>query len=226
MSRIFRFSGLVALCIACVIAAGCMTPMALTAKTPTPVVGPEKGLVLLVVETTKEGAGSWSRLPVLDGISVVPAGGSKEMVFRVPSEVKTCDNNAVAHLISLSLPVGEYRIENIWGSGLVCWEVGNFLKGPLGGFSFPVNANMASLPGKIVYAGHIHAHMRPRTAETETHAASILPLLDQQVAGFYPTTFDVAIVDDLENDLSRFVAKFPALKKEDVSKLLSTRNIP
>ena len=200
---------------------GCASPaVALTFKTPTPSLGPTNGLVLLVIETTKDQVGGLKRMPVVGGLEITAQADQKTSTYSVPADVVTGGSNGVTHLISFSLPTGEYALTKMWGYGLLPRQVEKSKSGHagFGNFSFPLDTPISSSAGKVVYAGHIKAHMRHRDLPTEEHAGSMIPLLDQQVAGFYPTTFDVTTTDDFENDADRFSTMFRAMKKDEIGK--------
>ena len=230
VSRVVRMVSVLAMCAVVVFSSGCATPIALTSKTPTPNVSPGSGLVLLTIETSRDDAGGVHRLPVVGQVSLAPAGTKKATAYSVPRDVVTCESNVVTHLISFSLTPGEYEIKSMQGYGLMGREFADTVwnsinRAPFGNFGpFALNVAFSPIAGKIIYIGHIKAHMRQRNSENEPPAASVIPLIDQRVAGFYPSTFDIAVTDDFENDINRFCAKFPLLKKEDIGKSPVVRN--
>jgi hypothetical protein len=229
MTGIVRVVSTVALCAVAVLSSGCATPMALTSDTPLPSLGPDKGLVLLVIETTKEKMGSKSIRPIVQRFTVGSMRGEKAQLYSVPLNAVSFKDDAVTHLISLSLPAGEYEIERIGGSGLRDKWIENTTWNALnrqyqGQFDSPLNGSFIVTAGKVVYAGHIKAHMRRRTSDSEPLAASVIPLLDQRIAGFYPTTFDITVTDSFDDDVGRFVAKFPSLQRDSIGKALCARN--
>ena len=121
--------------------------------------------------------------------------------LSVPLELVSFKEGAVTHLISLSLAAGEYEIERISGSGLVdTWIEGRpwfaMNLGYGGHFDSALNASFVVIAGKVVYGGHIKAHMRPCLSNSEPTAAPDHPFIDQLIAGFYQTTFDIAVTDD------------------------------
>lgn len=233
ISGIIRPLCITALCAMALFASGCATPIALTSGTPMPNLGPDKGLMLLVIETTKDRMGSigGDRIqPIVQGFSVGSTRGEKAELYSVPQDVVSFKDDAVIHLISLSLPAGEYEIKHINGKGLMDKWIENTTWNEInrkyqGQFSSPLNASFVITAGKVAYAGHIKAHMRRRISDSEPLAASPIPLLDQQIAGFYPTTFDLTITDVFDDDVARFVAKFPLLRQDAIGKALCVRNV-
>jgi len=140
-SCLVRSTGIAALAVAAVFSSGCMQKMALTKKTQTPILSPENGVVLLVIETSKDKVGALGRLPVVSALAVAGSDAEKATTYSVPMEVVSAENNVVTHLVSLSLAPGEYEIERIAGIGLTGKEVGNslLLRRPLGNFGCPIN---------------------------------------------------------------------------------------
>jgi len=233
MSGIVRVVGATALCALAVSLSGCATPMALTPNAPAPSLGPDKGLVLLVIETTKDRMGSMGgeRIrPIVQRVTVGSTRAEKAQLYSVPLNVVSFRDDAVTHLVSLSLPPGEYEIESIGGSGLMDKWIEDSTWNSLnrkyqGQFDSPLNVSFVVTAGKTAYAGRIKAHMRRRTSDSEPLAAAGIPLLDQRIAGFYPTTFDITITDAFDDDIGRFVAKFPSLPREGIEKALCVRNV-
>ena len=233
MVRIVSMASIIMLCAATMFSSGCATSkaLALTSETPIPVLGPDMGLVLLVIETTREkmGCGMNKRLkPIVERLKVGPTRNDEAQLFSVPLEVVSFKEGAVTHLISLSLPAGEYEIERISGSGLVDtwiegrpWYAMNLGYG--GQFDSALNASFVVTAGKVVYGGHVKAHMRQRRSNSEPSAAPDHPYIDQRIAGFYQTTFDITVTDDYVGDINRFVTKFPALQQAEVGKAICER---
>ena len=69
----------------------------------------------------------------------------------------------------------------------------------------------------LVYLGHIDAQIVPRMNDEQPRAGSVVPLIDQAVAGFSNGTFKVAITDQSEKDLAVLRSRFPYLAQQEIS---------
>ncbi|MHB8909728.1 MAG: hypothetical protein ACYDAA_12720 [Syntrophales bacterium] len=230
MSGIARVVSITVLCAMVLFSSGCATTIALTKNTPLHNIEPDKGLTLLVIETSKDNMGTESIRPVVQNLDVVSARDKKRQMYSVPVDVVSFKDGSVFHLISLTLPAGEYEITGFSGRGLMDkwiedtdWNTLN--RKYQGKFFSLLNASFVVTAGKVAYAGHIKAHMRRRASDSEPLAALMIPLIDQQIAGFYPTTFDITVADAFDDDVARFVAKFPSLQRDGIGKALSVRNV-
>ena len=70
---------------------------------------------------------------------------------------------------------------------------------------------------KIVYLGNIDASIKPRQ-EGQPRAGSVIPLIDQAVAGFSNGAFEVTVSDNSEEDLKAFLKQFPYMQDKEVVK--------
>jgi hypothetical protein len=71
---------------------------------------------------------------------------------------------------------------------------------------------------KVVYLGNITALIVPRTDDSQPRAGSVIPLIDQSVAGFSSGTFKIDITDQYAKDTKDLVEKFPSLAGKDIVK--------
>lgn len=211
--------------IAVVFTAGCATPMALRTSTSAPIMNGSTGLVVLVAETQKAGdlgggigAGA---TPTIQSIEIARAGSSESMKFVVDNQLIISSTNAMGwtrgnvytHLLSFSLPEGDYEIRRIGGTA-------NYRKGF---FSYNPHVRILSVGGKAVYGGNLVFLMR-RTMEGETSIGivrGLKDLVENAVIGFNEATFDLAIGDQQENDMKLFRKKFLQTEKMDFLKRLA-----
>lgn len=75
----------------------------------------------------------------------------------------------------------------------------------------PICAEFTVAARKIAYLGHLDIARRERQNDTEIRAGYILPFFDQWYAGFSTGTFDVAIRDEYERDISAFKQRYRVL---------------
>jgi hypothetical protein len=79
----------------------------------------------------------------------------------------------------------------------------------------PIHANINAKPNMATYVGRAVGVTRKRQ-EGEFRTGPMLPLLDQGVAGFTMSTFDVELSDQRDEDLTTFGILFPALVNADI----------
>jgi hypothetical protein len=125
------------------------------------------------------------------------------------------ENSFCIQFISLSLPAGNYTLENVSG----------FSKNILiyGKFKFPIGYSFEVMPNSIQYLGNIV--MTNRKAEAgEQRSGSIFPLVDQAVCGFSTGTFDVSMSDQRDSDIKSFFAEYPFLKNYNIISTIFVSN--
>lgn len=117
------------------------------------------------------------------------------------------------YLMSFSLKPGKYNFSQIWGN----YKIPLLLNAMC---SVPLNAQIEIKPNAVIYLGHIDATIRGRKNDSEERAGSLIPLIDQAMAGFSSGTFDVSIKDKFEEDVKAYTAEYPALNKIKVEKAI------
>lgn len=70
----------------------------------------------------------------------------------------------------------------------------------------------------VVYVGNISAVIKDKEGDNDPSAGSLLPLVDQAVAGFSTGTFRVEISDNYEEDVAEFQSRYPFLKEREILK--------
>jgi len=224
-----RWAGVALACASFIVSSGCSTVgVALTPETPTPVVGQENSLVLLVIETSKGPIGLMKAkqiLPIVEYLDILSNSSSGSKAYPIPHSVIFHRDNAGIHLISLLLSPGEYEVARISGRGvnpkwLSKQRGSGFWAGYQGEYNWPLGLSFSVSPGRVLYVGRIKAHMRRRRSKEERHAGPLAPVIPQRVSGFYPSTFDVMISDEFDADMALFWSAFPDLKKHGIEKSL------
>lgn len=71
--------------------------------------------------------------------------------------------------------------------------------------------------GHVYYLGHIEGVIRERQGDEE-RAGSVIPLIDQAIIGASGGTWDVEISDRYEEDMKKFVERFPVLENVVIEK--------
>jgi hypothetical protein len=126
----------------------------------------------------------------------------KDFSFTEPLLVNDAGEQGKTYIISAAVEPGETNINMIRF----------FRQVPLLVFA------MADLPfhqvidvpaNKVVYLGNINAVIKPRENDSQPRAGSVLPLVDQAVAGFSSGTFTATVTDQYDQDIQQVKQKFP-----------------
>lgn len=88
---------------------------------------------------------------------------------------------------------------------------------PPGSYFVPLHASVPKGEAGVYYLGAIRAVVRERK-DGEFRAGSVIPLIDQALAGASGGTFDVTVSDDYERDMALFKKRFVALEGVEVKK--------
>lgn len=117
------------------------------------------------------------------------------------------------YLLSFSLKPGTYNFSAIWGAYSIPLLMNAMCV-------IPLNSKVEVKPNSIIYLGHIDATIRERKNDTEERAGSLIPLIDQAVAGFSSGTFDVLIKDNFDEDIKAYLTGYPFLQKHKINKAI------
>lgn len=138
--------------------------------------------------------------------------GEEETGYRAPALISEAGDKGKDYFVSLDVAPGPMTLKRIWFRRSV----------------FPINAsanlsveqNLNIPAGKVVYIGNIDAVIKKRTSEDQIRAGSVIPLIDQAVAGFSDGTFEVKVTDNYEEDVKLLRSKYPFLKDKEIVKVL------
>lgn len=120
------------------------------------------------------------------------------------------------YLMSFPLKPGKYNFASIWAN----YQIPLLMNAMA---VVPVNTMIEIKPNSVVYLGHIDATIRERKNDTEERAGSLIPLIDQAVAGFSSGTFDVSISDKYEEDIKAYISEYPVMDKVKVEKAIMSQ---
>lgn len=86
--------------------------------------------------------------------------------------------------------------------------------------SAPLNLDVVIKPNSVQYLGHIDAVIRKKQNDGEKMAAArVYPdTLGHALAGFLTGTFDIAVTDKFDEDMSTFLSEYPGLRNIKVQK--------
>lgn len=125
---------------------------------------------------------------------------------------KSVDKQYNEYLASFQLTPGMYRFSAIDVSYKVPLLVSANAR-------MPIFLKLEVTPNSVIYIGNIDASIREKI-DDERPAGSLIPLIDQSVAGFSNGTFDIFINDKYEDDMKLFFSEYPVLQKVKVEKKL------
>lgn len=138
--------------------------------------------------------------------------GAEKTHIDVKNEPQKSEPNQYnEYLLSFSLKPGTYNFSAIWGG----YNIPLLLNAMC---VIPLNYKVEVKPNSIIYLGHIDATIRERKNDTEERAGSLIPLIDQAVAGFSSGTFDVLINDNFDEDIKAYLTVYPVLQKHKIIK--------
>lgn len=115
------------------------------------------------------------------------------------------------YLLSFNLKSGRYTLETLFAH----YKIPLLLSAHC---NVPLNASFDIKPGKVVYLGKVNATIVERTNDDQERAGSLIPLLDQAMAGFSSGTFKVSIDDNFETDINAYREQYPALRGVNIER--------
>lgn len=156
-----------------------------------------------------------SHQPILN--SVVMTSQEKVQSFATPTLLAESPEIGREYFVSMDVAPGKTKLNNLF-----------FIRSVPMLLMATASANMdyeIDVPSnKVVYLGNIVAVIVPRTDDSQPRAGSVIPLIDQSVAGFSSGTFKIDITDQYTADTKDLIAKFPGLAgKEIVKNVLSNK---
>ncbi|WP_346839283.1 hypothetical protein [Microbulbifer sp. SAOS-129_SWC] len=147
-----------------------------------------------------------------DLFSVVLEQNGEQRVFKAPTLVVDNGAGGKEYFVSVQANPGKAVLKVVTFTRSVPLLLNAIAALPLE-YAIDVPAN------QVVYVGNIDAKIKPR-ADGQPRAGSVIPLIDQAVAGFSTGTFDVQITDNYDQDTAELRSKYPYLAKQDISKLV------
>lgn len=186
--------------------AGCATvsKMPLQDKSKTDISLAQKSI--LVAKVSIRNANKESQQPTICCIFLKK--DDKDLSFTEPTLISDKEKDGKTYIVSMEVTPGTTQINLIRF----------FRQVPL------LIMAMADLPliqtievpaNKVVYLGNIDAVIQPRTDDSQPRAGSLLPLIDQAVAGFSNGTFTATIKDQFNEDTAEIKNRFPKIASLD-----------
>jgi hypothetical protein len=148
-------------------------------------------------------------------VDLAPTSEEARFFFEAGKAIsKSADSNQQIEeqMLSVKLAPGRYK--------LVC------IKATVAKMAYgcaPVCADFTVTAQNIAYLGHLDITRRERKTDSEIRAGFVLPAFDQWYAGFSTGTFDVAIRDNYEHDVSTFKQRYRVLSGYSVNNTLLQR---
>ncbi|MDA8328253.1 MAG: hypothetical protein M0Z83_04695 [Betaproteobacteria bacterium] len=191
--------------ISCALLTGCATvnPMAINNKSAK-VDTTSKSLVLMTIDISRAEKSRYEPKPFVIKFSKLHAQGKDDQQnFRINEDDDSVDEgDHTIYLVRMALAPGQYTLDDIWGNAKAFPFVGMF--------SVPLFLNLTVKPNSITYVGRVVATLRPRQGD-EFSAGGLFPLIDQSVTGLSTGTWDVAIDDMSQKDITLFRSNYPVL---------------
>lgn len=126
----------------------------------------------------------------------------KDFSFTEPLLVNDAGEQGKTYIVSAAIEPGETKISMIRF----------FRQVPLLVFAMadlPFDQTIDVPANKVVYLGNINAVIKPRENDSQPRAGSVIPLVDQAVAGFSNGTFTATVTDNYDEDIGLIKQKFP-----------------
>jgi len=199
---------LLALCFGAV---GCASPMALKAGTRV-VDTSSKSIAVFTLRT--QNAFKPSYRPNVKVVEIVNETTSAGRTYRAdPAYIQ--DDDACEYLISVNVTPGTHSVGRVMGQSI---------KFPLvaARFAFPVNGQFEVLENSVTYIGHVNMVNRERQ-DGEARSGSVIPLVDQAVAGYSGGTFDITVSDRSVTDIPLFIQTYPCLDGIEITPAVMQR---
>lgn len=193
-----------ALCV--LVFAGCATvsKMPLQEKGKTDISLAQKSI--LVAKLSIKNANKESQQPTICCIFLKK--DDKDLSFTEPTLVSDKDKEGKTYIVSMEVTPGTTQIN----------LVRFFRQVPLlimAMADLPFNQTIEVPANKVVYLGNIDAVILPRTDDSQPRAGSLIPLIDQAVAGFSNGTFSAKVTDNFNADVAEIKTKFPKVANLD-----------
>jgi hypothetical protein len=168
-----------------------------------------KAVVLMTIDVSRSDDSRFNPDPYVVQIEK-PGAQSKQdrQNFKLDKDEDTvaADGHTV-YLARMALDPGDYRLMAVFGMARAF---------PINGsFSVPLVTDFNVKPGSITYVGRVTAKLRSREPG-EFRAGSLIPLIDQAVAGMSNGTWDVTIEDDSGKDVPLFRQTFAAVSSATI----------
>ncbi len=207
-----RFYHLVILCAIVFMLGGCATmkPPALNSET-TAIDVSKESIALLTVKIANNYKTSYQPNLKYAFIWSEAEKDREKISFSVDEKYREVEDSFNEYLISFQLPVGEYKLRELFAQSGIFPVIGTF--------SVPLYSSFSIEPQKIIYLGHIEATIIERTDDNLLRAGPVIPLIDQAVTGASGGTFVVKITDLYEKDINLFQQKYPYLAQHQVENL-------
>jgi hypothetical protein len=182
------------------IATGCatVTKMPLQEKGKTDVSVSQKSI--LVAKVSIKNANKESQQPTI--CCVFLKKDNKDLSFTEPTLISDKEKEGKTYIVSMEVAPGTTTLNMIRFFRQVPLLV-------MAMADLPFDQTIEVPANKVVYLGNIDAVIVPRTDDSQPRAGSVIPLIDQAVAGFSNGTFTAKVTDKFDQDVAEIKSKFP-----------------
>lgn len=168
-----------------------------------------EGIALMTLKTSNEHKTCCQ--PEVSVIRVTNLDSEEQIVFNEVKPYDKVKGEYNDYLISFKLTPGPYKVTSFAGVGKAFLVNGNF--------DYPLDWQFEVEAGKISYLGHMQANNRERGEDEDApRSGPLLPILDQGASGFRGGTFDIAVMDQYEDDIDLFKSTYPKLQALTIEK--------
>lgn len=189
---------------------GCanMTPMAVNKQTKNVDVN-SKSIVLMTLEIARPETSRFIPHPVSVSFTKTDDQGKPVIeAFKVDGDAGSTDSKLDnKFLLRFALAPGQYEMSTVFGMAQAFPVIASF--------QMPLLMKINVSPKSVTYVGRVSAVLRPRVGN-EFRAGSVIPLIDQAVAGISGGTWDIAVVDAAKEDIPEFKSTFASLAATDI----------
>jgi len=133
---------------------------------------------------------------------------NKDLSFTEPTLISDKEKEGKTYIVSVEVTPGTTKINMI----RFVRQVPLLLMATA---DLPFDQTIEVPANKVVYLGNIDAVIQPRTDDSQPRAGSVIPLIDQSVAGFSNGTFATTIKDNFNEDVAEIKSKFPKVANLD-----------
>lgn len=186
--------------------AGCATvsKMPLQDKSKTDISLAQKSI--LVAKLSIKNANKESQQPTVCCIFLKK--DNKDLSFTEPTLISDKDKEGKTYIVSMEVAPGTTTVNLVRFLRQVPLLV-------MAMADLPFDQTIEVPANKVVYLGNIDAVILPRTDDKQPRAGSVIPLIDQAVAGFSNGTFSAKVTDNFAQDVAEIKGRFPKVANLD-----------
>ncbi|ADJ27951.1 hypothetical protein [Nitrosococcus watsonii] len=164
-----------------------------------------KSIVLMTIDIFRSDNSRHVPIPIVVKLEKPNAQSNQDRQnFKLAKNTDAVEENGhTIYMARIALEPGLYKLAEVSGQANAFPFYGTT-------FMVPLLLDLEVAPHSVTYIGRVTAELWPRQ-EGEFRAGSIIPLIEQSVAGISTGTWDITVDDRSEKDIALFRANYPAL---------------